>query len=87
MTANQCLCGFTELADETLADHLLRVFTPDDMRGNDGQVHQEGTALACFCGFVANTTGELDQHFSTVFTPDNAIGNDGQKHGPAGTRL
>jgi hypothetical protein len=86
MADNQCRCGFSELADETLTDHLLRVFTPDDMRGNDGQVHEEGAALACLCGFAASTADELDEHFGIVFTPDDAIGSDGRKHGPAGSR-
>jgi hypothetical protein len=85
MTAAMCLCGFTELADETLDDHLLLVFTPDDMRGNDGRVHEEGTALACVCGFAASTAEALDGHFRTVFTPDNAIGKDGSKHRPVKT--
>ena len=85
MTASKCLCGFTELADETLTDHLLRVFGPDDMRGGDGQVHEEGAGLACFCGFAADAADILDEHFRTVFTPDDAIGNDGAKHGPADT--
>jgi hypothetical protein len=83
MAAVTCLCGFTELADETLIDHLLRVFAPDDMRGNDGQLHEEGSRLACFCGFTANAADALDEHFRTVFTPDDGIGNDGNKHGPA----
>jgi hypothetical protein len=82
MTAAMCLCGFTELADETLTDHLLQVFAPNDMRGNDGQVHEEGSGLACFCGFAASAVDALDEHFRAVFTPDDRIGNDGNKHGP-----
>src|SRR6185437_2741028 len=66
MTAQRCTCGFTEANadDETIVDHLLRVFTPDDDKGADGQVHLEGNReLACLCGFRAGTTGELDSHF------------------------
>jgi len=86
MNAATCLCGFTELDDETLTDHLLLVFTPDDMRGSDGQVHEEGLALACFCGFAASSANSLDEHFRAVYTPDNAIGKDGNKHGPVNAR-
>jgi hypothetical protein len=85
MTAARCLCGFTELDDETLTDHLNQVFIPDDMRGNDGKVHEEGADLACSCGFTAITTDEIDEHFHAVFTPPDAIGNDGQQHAPART--
>jgi hypothetical protein len=82
MTAPQCLCGFSELPDESLTDHLFQVFTPDDMRGNDGRVHEEEAALACSCGFTAIMANELDEHFRTVFTPDDAIGSDDKRHGP-----
>jgi hypothetical protein len=84
MIPAQCACGFTELDDETITDHLHLVFTPDDIRGKDGLVHEEGERLACFCGFTARTPDELDQHFRKVFTPDDAVGPDGKKHGPAG---
>ncbi len=84
MIPAQCACGFTELDDETLADHLQLVFTPDDMRGEDGRIHQEGARLACFCGFTARAPEELDGHFREVFTPDDAVGRDGRKHGRAG---
>jgi hypothetical protein len=86
MLTMQCTCGFTELGDETLHDHLQRVFEPADRRGNDGQVHEEGTRLACLCGFAAVTGDRLDQHFLSVCTPAGAIGRDGRKHEPAGTR-
>jgi hypothetical protein len=84
MTAVRCTCGFAELADETVTDHLLRVFSPDDLRGKDGQVHEEGNSLACSCGFTAITPDELDEHFLAMFTPKDTIGRDGNKHGPAG---
>ncbi|HEX4833299.1 MAG TPA: hypothetical protein VH478_19640 [Trebonia sp.] len=80
MLSAACLCGFTELADETLVDHLERVFTPADMRGTDGQVHQETDALACGCGFTASGPPSLDAHFLAVFTPADSIGRDGKKH-------
>jgi hypothetical protein len=80
MIAVQCLCGFKELEDERISDHLQQVFAPDDMIGNDGRAHEEGRRLSCFCGFTASTTEELDSHFSKVFTPNDAIGHDGKKH-------
>ncbi|HEX4830875.1 MAG TPA: hypothetical protein VH478_07270 [Trebonia sp.] len=82
MTSKQCACGFTEAADESLTDHLERVFTPDDMRGPDGQVHEELDLLTCGCGFAADAPEELDEHFLAVFTPGDGIGQDGEKHGP-----
>jgi len=84
ITPAQCACGFTELGDETLADHLHVVFTPDDMRGKDGLVHEERKRLACSCGLAARTPDELDGHFRDVFTPDDGVGRDGRKHAPAG---
>jgi serine/threonine-protein kinase RsbW len=86
MMTTQCACGFTELDDETLSDHLQRVFEPADRRGNDGRVHEEGTRLACVCGFAAVTGDRLDQHFLAAFTPPGGIGRDGRKHAPAGGR-
>lgn len=79
MTAVRCACGFTELADEDVIDHLLRVFEPDQME-SDGPVHEERERLACACGLAAVTAEELDAHFITVFTPADAIGRDGQRH-------
>ncbi len=82
MTAAQCVCGFTEAegADETISDHLLEVFTPDDGRAADGKVHLEGDAdLFCMCG-VGGSAAELDAHLLTVFMPDHHIGRDGHKH-------
>jgi len=75
-----CACGFTELADEDITDHLETVFEPDDLTGNDGQVHQETSNLTCSCGLAFITTEELDNHFLAVFTPADAVGRDGQKH-------
>jgi len=80
MAVADCACGFTELADEEITDHLGLVFEPDDLAGNDGQVHQETSSLTCSCGLIAITTGELDIHFLAVFTPADAVGRDGRKH-------
>jgi hypothetical protein len=80
MTTAQCSCGFRELGDEEIIDHLLLVFEPEDHRGNDGLVHEERDRLTCACGFVAITAEELDSHFMKAFTPDDAIGRDGKKH-------
>lgn len=84
MADQQCLCGFSELADEQLIDHLNAMFVPPDGTANDGQIHEEGKAGTCTCGLAAATVEELDQHFLTVFTPDDGIGADGQRHGEAG---
>ena len=46
MTAAQCSCGFTELADEGMTDHLHRVFESEDGKGNDGLVHEDGSGLS-----------------------------------------
>lgn len=82
MTATRCTCGFTELADEELMDHLLWVLEPDDQMGNDGLVHEERERLACACGVAAVTAEELDAHFITVFTAADATSRDGQRHEP-----
>jgi hypothetical protein len=79
----RCSCGFTEANefDETIADHLLRVFTPDDNRGADRQVHLEGSpGLACLCGFRATTPGELDSHFLEMFVPAGRVDASGVEH-------
>jgi hypothetical protein len=78
--AVMCACGFKELADEELTDHLELLFEPKDLRGHDGQVHEETSNLTCSCGLSAITTEELDAHFLGVFTPTDAIGSDGRKH-------
>lgn len=80
MAAARCSCGFTELADERLIDHLLHMFIPDDCRGNDGVIHEEGGLLACRCGLAIETADDLDGHFLEVFTPADGIGRDGKKH-------
>jgi hypothetical protein len=77
-----CLCGFTELADETFTDHVLAIFTPADSRGADGLIHEEHQPLACACGLTATTPQELDAHFIAAFTPAGAIGSDGRRHEP-----
>lgn len=81
MSAQRCVCGFTEVAgaDETVLDHLFEVFAPDNGKGPDGLVHLEGAALFCLCG-VGGSALDLDAHFLTVFTPADAIGRDGSKH-------
>ncbi|MCW2929407.1 MAG: hypothetical protein JWM19_369 [Actinomycetia bacterium] len=72
-----------EAADQTLGDHLLEAFAPEDDKGADGLVHLEGERkLRCFCGLAAATPGELDAHLIAKFTPDDAIGRDGKKHHP-----
>ena len=85
MTAARCTCGFTELADEELNDHLLSVFEPEDRMGNDGLAHEERERLTCACGFTASMPEDLDAHFMKVFAPDDAIGSDGHRHEPVAT--
>ena len=83
MTVQECACGFTETAgtDETIGDHLMEVFAPQDCRGPDGLVHLEGQVpLFCLCG-AGGSAGDLDAHFLAVFTPADGIGRDGSKHG------
>jgi len=76
----RCLCGFTELADESIADHLAVVFAPDDSVGIDGTVHEELSGHACACGFAAGSAGDLERHLMVMFTPGDGIGRDGQRH-------
>jgi anti-sigma regulatory factor (Ser/Thr protein kinase) len=78
--AARCSCGFMELADEEIIDHLELVFAPDDLVGNDGQAHEEHGRLTCACGLSAITSEELDEHCWKVFTPYEAIGRDGRRH-------
>jgi hypothetical protein len=76
-----CSCGFTETPAETLTDHLLEVFTPEDNKGSDAKIHEEGTpALACACGLTGTSPEELDRHFRQLFTPSDLIGGDGKRH-------
>jgi hypothetical protein len=86
MIAAGCSCGFTELADEELTDHLLQVFEPEDRTGNDGLAHEEREHLTCACGLTTRTPGELDLHFIKAFSPADAIGRDGRRHEPAEVR-
>jgi hypothetical protein len=80
MTAVACTCGFKDLPDESLLDHMLHVFTPDDATGLDGQVHEEGPLRTCSCGVTTATTAEMDAHFTSAFTPADHIGRDGTRH-------
>jgi hypothetical protein len=80
MIAARCTCGFTELADEELTDHLLLVFEPEDHIGNDGLAHEERERLTCACGLTAITSEEFDAHILKVFTPSDAIASDGERH-------
>jgi anti-sigma regulatory factor (Ser/Thr protein kinase) len=80
LIAARCSCGFRELADEEVIDHLELVFVPDDLTGNDGQAHEEYERLTCACGLSAITSEELDEHFLKVFTPYDAVGRDGRRH-------
>lgn len=74
MAGERCSCGFTETADETITDHLLEAFVPEDCLGSDGRVHAEVQPdLTCSCGLAAATPGELDAHFLRVFTPGDPI--------------
>ncbi|HUN31958.1 MAG TPA: hypothetical protein VMU95_08040 [Trebonia sp.] len=84
MIATQCACGFTELDDEEILDHLAVVFTPDNCVGNDGQVHEELSGRACACGFDGVTSEGLEAHFVQVFQPTDGIGLDGRRHGDQG---
>jgi hypothetical protein len=78
----RCSCGFTEAADETIGDHLIEVFAPDDGQGPDGKVHLEGeTALYCLCG-QGGSAPELEAHWLEVFTPADSVGRDGVRHAP-----
>jgi hypothetical protein len=80
MISARCTCGFAELADEEMTDHLLLVFEPEDHIGNDGLAHEEREHLTCACGVAAITSEEFDSHILKVFTPYDAIGGDGRQH-------
>ena len=82
MTPAKCVCGFTEdeAGNETLDDHLLELFAPEDGRAADGLAHLEGKEnLFCLCG-AGGSSDKLDVHFLAVFTPPDLIGRDGCKH-------
>jgi hypothetical protein len=83
MAGARCSCGFTEVAgvDETIGDHLLRVFTPEGDKGPDGRVHLEGgPGLTCLCGFRALAAGKLDSHFLEMFVPADRVDSGGVEH-------
>jgi hypothetical protein len=80
MPGAQCLCGFTELDDETIADHLAVAFTPDDSVGNDGMVHEELSGRACACGFASGSADDLEGHLLASFASGDGIGLDGKRH-------
>ena len=82
MIPAQCVCGFTEdeAGNESICDHLIEVFAPEDGRAADGLVHLEGEEnLFCMCG-AGRSHDELDAHFLAVFTPADLIGRDGRRH-------
>jgi hypothetical protein len=80
VAGGRCCCGFSEAGDETIDDHLLEVFAPDDGRGPGGRVHLEGEAnLYCLCG-AGGSAAELDAHLLAVFTPADHAGRDGREH-------
>jgi hypothetical protein len=82
MIAQRCSCGFTETAstDETIGDHLVEVFAPEDGKAADGRVHLEGPAnLFCLCG-TGGSAQDLDAHLLEVFTPADSVARDGVKH-------
>jgi hypothetical protein len=69
MASARCSCGFCEAGDETIDDHLIEVFAPDDGKGPDGKVHLEGEAnLFCLCG-AGGSAAELDAHLLAVLNP------------------
>jgi hypothetical protein len=80
MVAIRCACGFAELDDERLVDHLALVFTPDDCVGNDGKEHEEWAGRACACGFSGTTPEDLQAHLLAAFRPADRIGLDGKRH-------
>lgn len=79
----RCSRGVTEANgdDETIGDHLLRVFAPDDDKGADGRVHLEGgPGPTCLCGLIAGAAGELDSHFLEMFIPAGRVDAGGVEH-------
>jgi hypothetical protein len=82
MLATRCACGFRELRDEQVIDHLLAVFESADAIGADGKNHEEMASLACSCGFPAVSGEEMDRHFLAVFAPSGRLGRDGRRHEP-----
>jgi hypothetical protein len=81
MADERCSCGFAEPADETMTDHLLEAFAPDDSRAADGVIHEEWAAtLACSCGVVAAAPAELDRHFLAIIIPADPVDRNGLRH-------
>jgi hypothetical protein len=76
----RCACGFSEAGDETIDDHLIEAFAPDDGKEPDGRVHLEGEVnLFCLCG-TGGSAAELDAHLLAVFPPADHVARDGAKH-------
>ena len=82
LLATQCACGFAELADEQVIDHVLAAFESADAVGADSKIHEEMAARACSCGFSAISCAEMDAHFLAAFTPAGHVGRDGRTHEP-----
>jgi hypothetical protein len=80
--ATRCACGFKELADEQVIDHLFAAFEPADFVGTDGNIHEEMAVRVCSCGFSAISGAEMDAHFLAAFTPAGQVGRDGHTHEP-----
>jgi hypothetical protein len=84
MPHDSCSCGFTELADESITDHLQYTFELDDNRGIDGLIHAETSEFTCSCGLTAAVAAAVDEHFLAVCTPPDRIGRDGKEHESSG---
>jgi len=82
--ATQCACGFEQLADEQLIDHMLAAFESPGAVGADGKIHDELAGQACSCGFLALSGDEMESHFLAIFTPVGSVGRDGRVHEPLG---
>jgi hypothetical protein len=82
MLATHCACGFEELAEEQVIDHLLAAFEPVNDVGADGKVHEEMDSRTCSCGFSAISGNAMDAHFLAAFTPADRVGSDGRRHEP-----
>jgi hypothetical protein len=80
MPRSSCSCGFAELADESITDHLQYVFELGDDRGTDGNAHFETALLTCSCGLATHAPAVLDEHFLAIFTPPSRIARDGRRH-------
>jgi hypothetical protein len=80
MLAMRCACGFEELGDEQVIDHLLAVFEPPDATGTDDRIHEEMAGRTCSCGFSAISGDEMGAHFLAAFTPAGKVGRDGRAH-------